>query len=148
MKTCRICDQEKEITEFALDKKSSDGHCSHCKKCQQVKDATRIRKYDYYQMKRNKLATLYGLSPIEAEKLFKAAGDCCQICGGRKQLQIDHSHQTGTVRGVLCHQCNSAIGMFKDSLENLIKATQYLRQAPTAFNFFAALNQLKGRHRI
>lgn len=53
----------------------------------------------------------------------------CEICGekeNKKKLCIDHNHETGELRGILCSKCNSALGLFKDNIENLKKAIEYL----------------------
>lgn len=52
----------------------------------------------------------------------------CQICGGLHRLSIDHNHDTGEVRGLLCSSCNIGLGMFNDNQELLIKASSYLAQ--------------------
>lgn len=44
-----------------------------------------------------------------------------------RKLAVDHSHETGKIRGLLCHQCNVGLGAFKDSLENLNAAIEYLK---------------------
>jgi hypothetical protein len=58
-------------------------------------------------------------------------GGVCAICGtdspgGRGQFHADHNHQTNQPRGVLCHNCNVALGNFKDNPELLEKAIVYL----------------------
>jgi hypothetical protein len=60
----------------------------------------------------------------------------CAICGSREnrkingkyatELSIDHCHRTGKVRGLLCHCCNLALGLFKDNPALLEKAASYL----------------------
>jgi len=71
----------------------------------------------------------YGLTIEEVAEL-RAEG--CQICGrldgtGRfGQLHIDHDHQSGKVRGVLCHGCNVSIGHFRDDPKLLLAAINYL----------------------
>ena len=56
----------------------------------------------------------------------------CEICGiekrgvGTEALYVDHDHETGEVRGLLCMPCNTAIGHFDDNRELLVKATDYL----------------------
>jgi hypothetical protein len=60
--------------------------------------------------------------------LYKQGGKC-GICGSvsnGKRLAIDHDHETGRVRGLLCQQCNTALGLFKDQVELLKKAIDYL----------------------
>ena len=53
--------------------------------------------------------------------------DCCLLCGIKtEKLVIDHCHKTKRVRGLLCHQCNSGLGHFKDNTEFLLKAVEYL----------------------
>jgi hypothetical protein len=60
-------------------------------------------------------------------------GGVCAICstdnpGGRGQFHADHDHQTNQPRGVLCHNCNVALGNFKDNPELLQKAIKYLNK--------------------
>lgn len=84
----------------------------------------------------------YGLTGPEAAALREKR--VCDICGSTNSgtasglFRIDHCHQTGTVRGMLCHACNITLGMMKDSPELLRAAAQYLEQsllrsAPDAF---------------
>lgn len=51
----------------------------------------------------------------------------CQICGDGLAVATDHCHKTGKVRGRLCHNCNRAMGQFRDSVNLLEKAIAYLR---------------------
>lgn len=51
----------------------------------------------------------------------------CQSCGSTKRLCIDHDHKSGKVRGVICHKCNSAIGLFDDDIRLLQNAISYLK---------------------
>jgi hypothetical protein len=73
----------------------------------------------------------YGMTREEAVERF---GDRCNICGsadgmGRHgNLHVDHSHKTGKVRGVLCHECNTGLGKFRDDPELLRKAAAYLER--------------------
>lgn len=76
------------------------------------------------------------LAPEEFDALLIAQGGVCAVCGqpdhGRKdsgRLAIDHCHATGTVRGLLCHRCNSMLGLAKDSTETLKRAIAYLEAA-------------------
>lgn len=67
----------------------------------------------------------------------------CAICGkketkvGRinkkiKPLSVDHNHNTGKIRGLLCQNCNSGLGLFGDNEDLLIKAANYIKQQQTA----------------
>lgn len=71
----------------------------------------------------------YGLSLEDYDRLLLAQGGCCGICGnanGNKRLAVDHDHTTGKVRGLLCDSCNQGLGFFKDSVERLEAAIQWL----------------------
>lgn len=79
----------------------------------------------------------YGLQEGEYRKLYAAQHGRCYICRRRPQgvrLAVDHDHQTGEVRGLLCagseHGCNKGLGFFNDDLELLRRAVAYLEDPP------------------
>ncbi len=89
----------------------------------------------------------YGLSLQEYLQMYDSHDGCCHICGGAGFLMrapsknsiryhvlplcVDHDHGTGKVRGLLCHNCNRAIGLLHDDIGLLNKAVQYLEGATT-----------------
>lgn len=64
----------------------------------------------------------------EFKEMLKGQNGKCVICGkvDRRRLSVDHCHKTGKVRGLLCHSCNVALGLFKDDIKLLKKAIIYL----------------------
>ena len=77
----------------------------------------------------------YGLEPHEYLVLLAQQNGACAICGephGGRDLDVDHDHSTGNVRGLLCSRCNKGLGMFKDSLQSLAAAINYLVKNSTA----------------
>lgn len=76
------------------------------------------------------LRFLYGLSLHEYERLWIAQDGRCAVCRelpGRRALAVDHNHQTGQVRGLLCGLCNRGLGAFRDNPEFLRRAASYLK---------------------
>ena len=64
--------------------------------------------------------------------MLAAQGGCCAICGTsdtgkRKAFAVDHNHDTGKIRGLLCSNCNTGIGNLRDNVELLERAIDYLR---------------------
>lgn len=70
--------------------------------------------------------SLYGLTPSEYDVMALKQNGLCAICGDKAPLQVDHCHETDTVRGLLCGKCNKAIGLLKDSPLVTNNATIYL----------------------
>ena len=69
----------------------------------------------------------YGLSEAEYEALVTKAAGCCAVCGqGEKKLVIDHDHDTGKVRGLVCMGCNTFLGFLENYPELFDQATRYL----------------------
>jgi hypothetical protein len=70
----------------------------------------------------------YALTSAEFESMRTKQNNLCAIClsSSKKSLHIDHCHSTGKVRGLLCMKCNIALGLFKDSLNLLERAIEYL----------------------
>lgn len=82
-----------------------------------------------------KLKATYGITVHDYEVMLTAQGNKCAICGSRSSnnrrsskgyLCVDHDHNTGKVRGLLCHLCNAALGGFRDNPLLLSKAITYL----------------------
>ena len=77
----------------------------------------------------------FGISADEFDVLLEAQGGCCAICRGRPErassLHLDHCHDTGAIRGVLCGRCNQGLGLFGDDAALLDAAVRYLRQGVT-----------------
>ena len=75
------------------------------------------------------LSKQYGLTLAAYEQLVERQGGVCAICGERpvkQRLGVDHNHVTGKIRGALCHNCNLGLGKFKDDIQMLIRAVDYL----------------------
>ena len=83
--------------------------------------------------RRKNLRDKYGLTIEAWEDIAKEQGYKCAICGTprdelKNNLAVDHDHDTGEVRGLLCYACNRGIGLLKDSVEVLSKAVEYLQR--------------------
>jgi recombination endonuclease VII len=78
-----------------------------------------------------RLAQVYGLSQQDYDAMLAHQGGVCAICEKRsdKPLFVDHCHVTGKVRGLLCRNCNSALGFMCDDPRLTTIATEYLRRA-------------------
>jgi hypothetical protein len=86
------------------------------------------------------LQRTYGISADQYDSMFEAQGGVCKLCSSegfvmkeshKLKLVVDHCHKGGNVRGLLCHNCNRALGLLKDSTETLSKAIAYLEGATT-----------------
>jgi len=83
--------------------------------------------------KRYRLQVEYGITLEAYQALVDVQRGLCAICGKpeltkNKQLAVDHCHTSGRIRGLLCFHCNTAIGLFNDSPEQLQAAIDYLRK--------------------
>lgn len=114
-KTCPRCGETKQIEEF---NKSQ----AYCRTCQSA--AHRAWR----------LAKIYGMDEKRLAELLEAQLGSCDICGKPLELagmttdglRIDHDHKTGHVRGLLCNDCNTGLGLFGDDPMRLRAAVQYL----------------------
>ena len=74
----------------------------------------------------------YGLTLDEYHQLFLQQNNRCAICNSefihKKHIHIDHCHKTNKVRALLCHGCNTAIGLLKESPKILKSALIYLEK--------------------
>ena len=128
MKTCITCRQSLSEDKFhkRTYKSGKVGLQSNCKAC-----ASKKRKH--HHRPHSSIRLQLGMSQKEVD-VITAPGKC-QSCGSSsRKLCIDHNHETKKPRGLLCHNCNTALGLLKDeftgldSLQNIISLSQYLAQ--------------------
>ena len=105
-----------------------------CKTCRVKEEKVRYAN-DPELVKRKKLAVRksvfknqYGITPEQYDQMFLSQNGKCRICKrvSDKRLNVDHCHNTGKIRGLLCWNCNIGIGYMKHSVEILKTAVQYL----------------------
>lgn len=157
-KRCRICKQEKLDSEFYPNSHTKDGLRAECKECkrleyQQNKEqrskkakenywknpqiarerANKYRKAFPNKVKSTKLMQEFGLSYEEYVSKLEAQNYSCAICDKHEsnftfKLAVDHDHESGKIRGLLCSNCNNGLGRFHDDLNKLQNAIEYLKK--------------------
>ena len=157
MKTCTKCGENKPATleYFFRDTKTKDNLCCQCKTCRtkavlayrETKRGQEIYKKIYKKQNQSKsgklnsrkshLKTHYSITLEQYDEMFKEQNGICIICGKPEtrtlyntitHLVVDHNHETGKIRGLLCHNCNILIGCAKDNITMLQSAINYLHR--------------------
>lgn len=81
-----------------------------------------------HRNKNKKLLERFGITLTEYNRMWEEQNRQCKICGRENgTFGVDHCHDTGIVRGILCHHCNTALGNFNDDSILLEKAILYLK---------------------
>jgi hypothetical protein len=117
MKKCTCCRLEKTFADFYSKRQS------WCIKCTQEYQSTKGRS--------KQLSKRYGISILDYNKMLEKQDYCCAICKTHisnltVNLAVDHCHNSMRIRGLLCYNCNSGLGRFKDSIKLLQEAAKYL----------------------
>ena len=103
-------------------RRGAEGWCDDC---------TRAYIHDQNLRKR------YGITAADYDRMYAQQGGECLACGDAEadgygsgsRLHVDHCHETGTVRGLLCQRCNLLIGHADECVERLRSAVEYLEAA-------------------
>lgn len=123
-KKCLRCREAKPFSEFHKNRSEPDGAAVYCKACARVRDK-------FYNDHRREVYKKYGLSLKDYAGLLERQGGKCAVCRGGNngvRFAVDHDHQTGKIRGLLCTGCNIGIGQFKEDPRTMLRAIRYLRQ--------------------
>jgi len=151
MKTCKGCNETKDLKEFYVQRKNKNGSLLYknlCKLCDNAGSNARYHSLSKEaKQKRNKenrermgfeyhknyrLQKNYGISLNEFNNLIDTQNNMCYICnnefGGKSDPRVDHNHQTGQVRKILCHTCNSLLGHSKENVKILYAAIKYIEE--------------------
>lgn len=133
-KLCNGCQKARPLGDFYR-RSGSGAPRSRCWEC--VDDA-RLKRGPVKRRAASSQSTLrfhlkdwYGITLEEFQLLLNSQRGLCAICGepeaGKYRLSVDHCHETGRIRGLLCRKCNVAIGMLKESVTVLEAAIRYLQ---------------------
>jgi len=152
MKQCNTCKIEKPHKDFYKSKIRIDGYNYECKDCHKAYLKRKSNDIEFKRKNNNRSSnwrkkykaknkkSIYeaaikrkGLSLDDYTLLLISQNHCCAICNTpeynlKKRLFIDHCHSTGKIRGLLCANCNSAIGFAKDNTDVLNNCIKYLME--------------------
>jgi hypothetical protein len=164
VKACGTCGEVKPLEQFYRSQRSKDGRQYHCKACGNRKrrewaaanpERNAEWKRDYHsrltpQQKADKRLSRFRMTVADYDRLLEAQGGGCASCGAPpppdQRLHVDHDHACcdtrytcgQCVRGLLCLNCNAALGHVQDSKERLMNLIHYLSgtpdQCPPQFN--------------
>lgn len=85
------------------------------------------------KQRRSALRCKYGITPEQFDELLAEQGGVCACCGasehGGRNWCVDHDHNTGSIRGILCVRCNRGIGMIGDTVGCAKRVVSYLERS-------------------
>lgn len=124
-KTCAKCRVEKLIAAFGANRSKRDGAGTYCVDCRRKSRKTEPKQRGY------RLKYEYGITSGDYCRMFALQLGRCAICKQNRlnrygNLDVDHDHATGKVRGLLCNSCNQMLGQAGDSATVLRAAVAYL----------------------
>jgi DNA-directed RNA polymerase subunit RPC12/RpoP len=150
-KVCSKCGELKPASEYH-EESNRYGLQAWCKQCNlqrnrewRERNREHVRAYAQHKYRqgdplarrliawRSELKRRYGLTPEQYEAMLVAQDYRCAICGTEsftdcnRRALVDHDHETGEIRGLLCNRCNGGLGLMDDSIELLEKAIRYLK---------------------
>lgn len=144
-KICVRCGVEKPLELFAKGKNYKDGRRGTCKQCHTSymksyydnnpdKKAAKVK----LNSGRDKNWKRHGITEQKFNEMLDKNSGLCYACSINKATNIDHDHNCcpgirscgNCIRGLLCNQCNTALGLVKDSTERLNNLIKYLNNIP------------------
>lgn len=147
-KYCSGCKALLPLGDFSPDirrRRGLDHYCRRClrhRKTPASREKARIKQQQYLAARKDhyndkNLYLAHGITREQYNVLYESQRGLCAICsrpettrhqnGRQRNLAVDHDHQTGTIRGLLCGRCNPGIGFFQHNPDYLDRAAMYLR---------------------
>jgi hypothetical protein len=153
-KLCPFCEVERDLACFR--RKTSGTYYSYCADCEKIyrqwyyqdnkkkisqnvkeyrsKNQSKVKQWtktynenNRAKRKDTRLKYLYGISAAEYRRMWVKQKGLCAICEQYKKLVIDHCHESGRIRELLCKTCNAGIGFFRENTTALDRASAYLK---------------------
>lgn len=135
---CQTCGEDKPLNAFSKHRRST------CKKCLSEYEMRRRDQNPDIELNAH-LKRKFGITLADYKAMLVAQGGVCAICGEpptialgiptrrqgravRPRLVVDHNHETGEIRGLLCAPCNRGIGFLGDTGDGVRRALAYLER--------------------
>lgn len=125
-KWCPECDKVKPTDLFPRNRAQRSGIGSYCKPCHNR--ITRENKDQHGGARNYHLRRRYGITVEHFDAMFAEQDGVCAICREAPAEHVDHDHLTSRVRGLLCFNCNGALGQFRDRPDLMLRAVLYLQR--------------------
>jgi hypothetical protein len=143
---CPDCSAFKPEADFPRNRSSKTGYGGYCKPCHNVRTRKNLSK-NHGSTREFHLRRRYGIGQAEVDEMLAAQSGKCAICCRPNPGHVDHDHATGKVRGLLCFNCNQALGNARDDVNVLYRAALYLmghsdRHRPASPVEFATFGEL------
>ena len=136
---CTVCGLDKPLTAFVMRQTHRPGKTvSQCMDCKVAynKEYRQKNKDKVSEIERkSKMKKTYGIAIEDYDRMLKEQGGGCAICNSivpserTKYFTVDHCHETGKVRGLLCVKCNRGLGLFNDQIQRIQNAAEYLKRS-------------------
>jgi hypothetical protein len=127
-KWCPDCGAIKSLEDFCRNKNTSNGRATYCKACHNAR-AREVRERLYGGGREYHLRRRYGIGQADVDRMLAEQGGVCACCDKPDPEHVDHDHATGEVRGMLCFNCNQALGNVRDNMHTLGRLRDYLLAA-------------------
>lgn len=143
-KICNKCGETKELEQFYISRKSPDKRAYICIDCDRERQKLGLKRHGVIprtKTKNEKYSSKYGITPECYAKLLLQQNGVCAICKesfDKLEVEVDHCHKTGIIRGLLCGKCNRGLGQFDDDIKKIQGAIDYL-SAPRKVDLFEIL---------
>ena len=132
---CKSCNYIKTIDQFYYrntERKSRSGYTTRCKACV-IRSHSQQRAFDPDTKKSQDLKSRFGIGYDTYKEMLKTQNGKCNICfkpqsDFKLKFAVDHCHETGKIRGLLCLHCNHGLGKFFDKISLLERAIEYLKE--------------------
>lgn len=132
-KWCPRCDVVLPLDQFPAAPCQANKVGAYCKPCyNRLIEENREKNHGSVRNYRFKLR--YGITEAEVDAMFAEQNGACGICKEAPAAHVDHDHATGRVRGLLCFNCNQALGNFRDRGDLMLLAIHYLERGAAATN--------------
>lgn len=130
-KWCPACKAQKGIDAFPRNRAAKDGLAQYCKPCHNR--ISRANREKHHGSNRNFwLKRRYGVGDVTVNWFVLQQRSLCALCLAGKPEHVDHNHATGSVRGILCFNCNRGIAKFAEDTELMDRAIDYLNRTKSA----------------